>query len=204
MTEVKICDPSLALLNQLFTSATNNASAAMSQWTNGQITLTLDEVREIALEDISTELDIGEELLTMVVLNLEGDLGGQLIITFDEANGRKLAASLLERDVNTEPEWNELEQSALNETGNILACAYLKEVTSVIEQTIVPSPPHFFQDYGFSVLQQAVMPQALDSDRVLICRTIFQRQGEELNWNVFFVPTEALLELLQGSLQNVT
>jgi len=34
--------------------------------------------------------------------------------------------------------------------------------------------------------------QAMTNDRVLICRTGFHRQGEELNWNVLFVPTESL------------
>ena len=40
----------------------------MCRWTNGLITLTLDEVREIPLEDVCAELDLGDELLTMVVL----------------------------------------------------------------------------------------------------------------------------------------
>ena len=47
------------------------------------------------LEDVCAELDIGDELLTMVVLTLEGEVGGNLILTFDEVNGRQLAASLL-------------------------------------------------------------------------------------------------------------
>ena len=37
-----------AALHQLFASATHDASAAMCRWTDGLITLTLDEVREIA------------------------------------------------------------------------------------------------------------------------------------------------------------
>jgi len=198
MNETCTAGAKLSVMTRLFASATENASEAMSKWTNGQITLSLEGLSEISLEEVSTELNIGDDLLTMVMLNLEGDLGGQLILTFDEQNGRQLAASLLGREVNAEPEWSELEKSALNETGNILGCAYMRVLTEAIGTNLVPSPPYFAQDYGASVLQQAVMAQAMVSDRVLICRTIFRRKGELLRWNVFFVPAAELLERLEN------
>jgi chemotaxis protein CheC len=202
MTETT-ADQKLAVLNQLFTSATQNASIAMSRWTSGQITLSLDEVREVELDVLPTALDIGDDLLTMVVLTLDGEMGGQLILTFDDVNGRQLAASLLNRDVNADPEWSPLEESALKETGNILGCAYLRSLAEVIDTELVPSPPYFVQDYGASVLEQAVMAQAMASDRALICRTSFRRQGEVLSWDVFFVPTESLLSSLENAFATV-
>ncbi len=75
----------------------------MCRWTNGLITLSLDEVREIPLENVCAELNIGDDLLTMVVLSLEGEVGGEMILTFDEQNGRQLAASLLGREVQRRP-----------------------------------------------------------------------------------------------------
>lgn len=190
----------LELLHQLFASATHDASAAMCRWTNGLITMTLDEVRELPLEEVCQEFDFGSELLTMVVLSLEGDVGGDMILTFDEENGRSLAASLLGRDVETSEQWTELEQSALNETGNILGCAYMNALTRLISVELVPTPPYFIQDYGASVLQQALMAQAMTCDKVLICRTRFHREGEALNWNVFFVPTDAMRTAMEDAL----
>jgi chemotaxis protein CheC len=187
----------LEMLNQLLASATHDASAAMCRWTNGLITLTLDEVREIPLEQVCSELNLGDELLTMVVLSLEGEVGGEMILTFDEENGRQLVAALLHRPVNSGPEWSELEKSALTETGNILGCAYMNALTRLINRELVPTPPYFIQDYGASVLEQAIMAQAMNSDRVLICRTGFHREGEELNWRVLFVPTEAMRHAME-------
>ena len=191
----------LELLHQLFASATHDASAAMCRWTNGLITMTLDEVRELPLEEVCEEFDFGSELLTMVVLSLEGDVGGDMILTFDDENGRSLAASLLGREVETSEQWTELEKSALNETGNILGCAYMNALTRLISVELVPTPPYFIQDYGASVLQQALMAQAMTCDKVLICRTRFHREGEELNWNVFFVPTDAMRLAMEEALE---
>lgn len=183
-------------LENLFSTATHDASIAMSRWTNGVITLSLDKVTQLPLEEVSAALDLGDELLTMVVLTLRGELGGTMLLTFDEDNGRDLAALLLNRRREIADEWSELEKSALNETGNILGCAYMNALTRFLDAELIPSPPYFLQDFGASVLEQALMTQALTCDTATICRTTFSRSGHQLDWNVLFLPTQALSDRL--------
>jgi len=193
-------DVKMNLMRELFGSATHDASAAMCRWTNSLVTLTLDEVCETPLESVCGDLQLGNKPLIMVVLNLEGDAGGTLMLTFNEEGARGLAASLLEAPVNPGPDWNELEQSALMETGNILGCAYVNAVTRLIDYPLVPSTPYFVVDYGASVLQQALLGQALASDTVLIGRTMFQHKEDELSWWLLFVPSIALRDIIERSL----
>lgn len=190
----------LEVLHQILSAATHEASAAMCRWTNGLITMSLDEVREIPLEAVSVEYDFGLEMLTMVVLTLNGDIGGSMILCFDEENGRDLAASLLCSKQRGSGDWSPLERSALCETGNILGCAYLNALTRLMSVELVPSPPYFIQDYGASVLQQALMEQAAIDDQVMICRTRFTRGDQELNWNVFFVPNSQMRQMMEDAL----
>lgn len=191
----------LELLNQLFSCATHDASAAMCRWTDGLIRLALDEVREIPLPEVCCELNVGDDLLTMVVLELFGEMSGAMILAFDEVNGRQLAAALLNRQVDPAQPWSELEKSALTETGNILGCAYMNALSRLIDRELVPSPPYFLQDFGASVLQQAIFAQVDSGDEVLVCRTRFERQGENLNWHVIFVPSNRLRTALEGALR---
>jgi chemotaxis protein CheC len=181
----------LDLMQSFFSAATHDASAAMCRWTNGLITLSLDEIVEVPLAEAASTLEIGDERLTMVVLTLAGELGGTMVLTFDEENGRNLAAALLRRQAGA-GEWSELEQSALNETGNILSCAYMNALTRLIDAQLVPSPPLFIQDFGACVLEQAVLSPVADADEVMVCRTGFHREGQKLSWNVIFVPSQAL------------
>ena len=192
----------LGVLHELFASATHDASAAMCRWTDGLITVTLDEVRQIALDDLTTALEIGDELLTMVVLSLQGDVGGSLILVFDDVAGRQLAASLLGRAAGTDPQWSDLERSALNETGNILGCAYVNALSRLIGRELSPSVPYFIQDFAASVIEQAVMTQALTGDTLLLCQVGFQWQGKALDWRVVFVPTQGMQDAMQRSLQS--
>ena len=190
----------LLVLQELLGGATHEASTAMSRWTNGLISLSLDEVLEVPLDEVHEHISLGDDLLTMVVLHVEGDVGGQFLLAFDDANGRQLAACLLGREPSTDGEWTELEKSALNETGNILGCAYMNALTRLIGVELVPSPPFFVQDFGASVLDQALAMQAMTCDQALICRTGFRRQDQDLNWHVFFTPTQPMRDLMERAI----
>lgn len=190
----------LEVLHQLFSAATHEASAAMCCWTNGLITMSLDEVREIPLEEVASEFPFADEPLTMVVLTLEGEVGGQMVLCFDDLHGRQMASLILGKKFEAQGNWTELEKSALMETGNILGCAYMNALTRLVNERLIPSPPYFIQDFGQSVLQQALMAQDLGSDEVLICRTCFRRQDESLDWSVFFVPTQTLRQRMEQAL----
>lgn len=192
----------MQLLKQLFASATHDASAAMCCWTNSLITLTLDEVCELPLADACLEMNLGDERLTMVVLVLEGEIGGAMLLAFSEEDGRRLAAALLQTEPGSGPEWNDMETSALNETGNILGCAYMNAITRLIDRQLVPSVPYFVQDYAASVLQQALVTQASGRDTVLICRTGFHCENENLSWRVLFIPSIALRTAMENALQS--
>jgi chemotaxis protein CheC len=194
----------LELLRQLFAAATYDASAAMCCWTNNLIALTLDEVCEVPLAEACLALNLGEDRLTMVVMNLEGELGGVMVLMFSEENGRQLASSLLGCEPSSDPEWDEMERSALCETGNILSGAYMNAITRLIDRPLVPSVPYFIQDFGASVLEQAMLPQVSGRDTMLICHTSFQCANESLKWRVLFVPTVALRMAMEHAMPSHT
>jgi chemotaxis protein CheC len=194
-------DSTLRILHQVLSTATNHASAAMCRWVDSVITLTLDDVTEVPLEDALSRLDVGDEMVIAVVLTLHGNEGGTLLLMFDELNGRQLAATVARRPASIEPKWTEIEISALNETGNILGCAYMNALTKLIDVELVPSAPYFVRDFAASVIEQALMAQAISMDNVLICNTTFHRGDQDLNWNVIFVPSDRLRIKLEAAVE---
>jgi len=189
------------MLHELFASATHDASAAMCRWTGGPITLGLDEVREVPLEEVCDVMDVGDEMMTMAILTASDEIGGQMILAFDEAGGRRLAGFLWNREPGEGPEWEMLEQSALGETGNILGCAYLNALARLIHVELIPSPPVLVKDYLAGVLQQALLPQAMSCDELVVCRTVFRHADETLDWRVFFVPTHAMRQRIEEAIR---
>lgn len=197
-TETETTPQRLQVLEQLFSLATRDATDAMCRWTNGQVRLSLDELREVDLVEACTALGMDDQQRTMVALDIEHVLGGQMLLAFDEVDGRRFAADILGEAAPPEGPWTEMEKSVLMETGNILGCAYMNALARVLKLDLIPSPPYFMQDYAAAVLEQIVQRQALTTDRLLVCRTRFQRSGEELQWQVLFIPTDALRQKMES------
>lgn len=183
--------------NRVFGPAIQAASRALTVWTQGRVSLTLDEVRELPLVELAEAIPGGDEVATVVSLDVCGDVGGQFLLTLDDEGASKLAALLLDRRPCSYPEWTELDRSALLETGNILGSAYLSALTGLTGLTLFPSPPTMSRDYLVCLLEQAVMVQAVENDEVLLVRTCFRHLNETIDWNMVFVPSPVLMNVLQ-------
>ena len=115
--------------------------------------------------------------------------------------------------------WDELEQSAAKETTNIVGCAYVNALATYLpgivshdsdhtEQTeidggeLVPTPPVFVREFAGSLLQFALMEQAMELDQVLLIHSQFRagKQGLNLNWTLLFIPSRESLHALAASL----
>jgi len=181
----------------IFRSAIEAASRALSIWTQGRLTVLLDEVCEIPLVELAGAVQGGLEVATVVALDVRGEVGGQFLLTVDDDGAAKLAGMLLNRSPRPCVEWSELERSALMETGNILGSAYLSALTEITGLRLFPSPPQILRDYLVGILEQAVMAQALESDSVLLARTCFRHRNEDIAWNMIFIPSPDLMDLLR-------
>jgi chemotaxis protein CheC len=184
---------------QVFGPAIEAASRAMSTWTQGRVSLSLDEVREIPLVELGDAIQNGQEIATVVALDVRGEVGGQFLLTVDDEGAAKLAGLLLNRAPRAVADWSELERSALMETGNILGSAYLSALSEITGLSLFPSPPQMLRDYLVGILQQAVMAQAIESDNVLLARTCFRHRNEGVDWNMIFVPSPELMDLLRNT-----
>ena len=184
------------LLEQFFASATHDASAAMCRWTDGLITLTFDEVRDIAVEDAFVELNLNDQPSTMVVLTLEGEVGVRMILMFDNDDARRLAASLLGRRPTASPSGVPGEVGAAGDRQYPGLCLHER-----------PGAPDRCRDGPVAALlhpglrgQRAPTgpaAPAMVTDKVLICQTGFGREGKQLDWRVVFIPTAEMRKAME-------
>lgn len=175
-------------LKQFIERATLQAGTAIRDWTNGCVTLATDEVKEAPLDKTIVQVDAEDQLRTMVVLGIEGPAGGRMILSFDEANGKRLVNAIVGGLRSPAGVWNELERSSIMETGNIFASAYLSGLTELTGQTFLPSPPLFIEDYQGCVIEEALTPQLMDRNESLIFKVCFRFSDQSADWDVFFVP----------------
>ncbi len=199
-----LTDAHRRLLRMIFDRGAEGASMALSKWLGREVRLAVSDVELVELERAGELLGPPETLVAACAMGLTGRLTGSLLLVFEDRSGLALVDLLLHQPVGTTTAWGELEQSAAKETTNIVGCAYVNALAAHLPDTgeLVPTPPTFLHEFAGSLLEFALMEQALELDQVLLIRSEFAggRQGLNLNWTLLFIPSRAALVELAASL----
>jgi chemotaxis protein CheC len=210
------------LLWMIFERGAESASQALSKWLGQEVRLTISEVEQVELSEAAEVLGPPETLVAAGAMGLSGPLGGQILLVFEDRSGLALVDLLMHQPIGTATSWSELEQSAAQETTNIVGCAYLNAlaahlpsrltltrgetgtgtVRNAAGEELMPTPPTFLHEFAGSLLEFALMEQALELDQVLLVHTAFasSRQDLNLNWTLLFIPDRASLHALASAL----
>ncbi len=197
----------LATLQAALHAGSQQASRALEQWLGKLSLIEIDSLVQMPLDEATSILGEGETPMLFGAMHLTGSLTGQMILAFDEASGRSLVEMLVDSSSEASSaaapeEWSELATSAVLETTNIVCCAYLNALASLLTNSnqrvsLVPSAPELKQEYPQCLLQFALMGQAVAGDHALVARTRFEVNDTPLNWTLLFLPDAASLLKLE-------
>jgi len=204
-----LTDAHRRLLRMIFDRGAEGASLALSKWLGREVRLAVSDVELVELEKAGELLGPPEALVAACVMGLTGRLTGSILMVFEDRSGLALVDLLLHQPIGTTTSWGELEQSAAKETTNIIGCAYVNALAAHLpggagasDDELVPTPPTFLHEFAGSLLEFALMEQALERDRLLLIRSEFAGGPDmpQLNWTLLLVPSPAALEALAASL----
>jgi chemotaxis protein CheC len=197
------------LLGVIFERGAEAASEALSRWLGRRIRLIVSAIETRDVSEAAGLLGPEDALVASCVMPMSGELSGELLLVFDDVSGLALADLLLGRAAGTSNEWGELEQSAALETANIVGCALLNSLAAhwpgaargagERPSAMAPGPPRFRHEFAASLLEFAVMDQATAADRVLVVRSRFATESEDLRWWLLLVPDAATMRALSGA-----
>jgi len=93
------------------------------------------------LEDFADSLTWSAEEWTTIGLPVLGDVSGHTYLMLDSRSAKRLACRLLGRDAGIGTGLDELEQSGLCETGNILASSFVNALSDLLGMTLMLAHP---------------------------------------------------------------
>jgi chemotaxis protein CheC len=204
-----LTDAHRGLLRMIFDRGAEGASLALSKWLGREVRLAVSDVELVELEKAGELLGPPETLVAACVMGLTGRLTGSILMVFEDRSGLALVDLLLHQPIGTTTSWGELEQSAAKETTNIIGCAYVNALAAHLpggagaaDDELIPTPPSFLHEFAGSLLEFALMEQALERDKLLLIRSEFAGGPDmpQLNWTLLLVPSPAALEALAASL----
>jgi len=117
-----------------------HAATALSTLTGTRIMISVPMVNIVPPGDFVPGLAPAVEIVA-VQMGMLGDITGQTVFLLAVPAGLRLAERMMRRRRDTSPNLGRLEQSALNEAGNILAGAYLTALSEFLGMRLLLSPP---------------------------------------------------------------
>ena len=117
-----------------------HAATALSTLTGTRIMISVPMVNVVPPGDFVPGLSPGVEIVA-VQMSMSGDMSGQTVFLLLIPGGLRLAERMLRWKRGSCQSLGKLEQSALNEAGNILAGAYLTALSEFLDMRLMLSPP---------------------------------------------------------------
>ena len=191
----------LDALREVANIGAGHAATALSQMVGTQIDVSVPEISLLPREDVPGLVIDRDAKIVAVLIRMVGDLTGQTVLTLSERDALALADQLLGRSVHEGASAvGELEASALEEVGNILASACMNALSAFMEMMLLPSVPSLMID-----APEVVMANAHGEDsKLLICAaTRFSTKGTEraLQGHFLIIPDTASLHAILEALR---
>jgi chemotaxis protein CheC len=174
----------LDALRELANIASGNAATALSQMLGREVELNVPRVLTLPLADAVEACGSPEDATTSVVIPLDGDVTGVVLLLI-EPEGAEALCSLLGVDA-----WDEIGESALREIGNILGTSCLNALASMTGLHLEPRPPHLTTDMLGAIVSSLALSQTASTELVLVLDSELAVADEPCSISFVLLPTE--------------
>ena len=178
-----------------------SASRALSKWLRRGVRLTSDGFRSVPVAEVSSVVGDPDDPIAAIHLPLKGDLAGHMLLTFPESVALSIADIIMQAPEGTSTQFGDLEQSCLQETGNIVASAYANSLAKWLHLKVEPGVPVFVHDMASSVIDPLVAELLGYRDEIFVSMTDFLLDKKKMEWGLLLLPTTADWELMEKRCQ---
>lgn len=172
------------VLKELGNIGAGNAITALTQMLNKKLDMKVPVVELVSFEELASIICPEEELVVGIYLMLEEDISGSMMFMLPEKSAHSLVNRLLSYPMDEMQPFTEMDLSALQEIGNIIAGAYLSALSSLTGMTITSSVPYLSIDMAAAILSVPAIEFGQIADKALLIRTEF---GDEVMIDGYFI-----------------
>jgi chemotaxis protein CheC len=178
------------VLREIGNIGAGNATTALSQMINSKIDMKVPKVDLLEFKELSDIVGGAENLVVGILFTLEGQIDGMMMFMMDMDASRHLVNLLVGSAYKTETgEFSEMELSALNEIGNIIAGAYLSSLSTLTNLLITSSIPYMAIDMAGAILSVPAIEFGKIGDKALLIETEFGDEVKAVNGYFILIPT---------------
>jgi len=189
------------ILREVFNIGAGNAATSLSQLMNMHIDMDVPEVVLLPFSEVADQVGGEEEIVAGVFLTIDGSASGSFVFVLPVESAANLVSTLFGFPKGEATAFNDMEKSALTETGNILAASFLNAVAGLTGMTLSPSVPDVAVDMAGAVLSVPLIRASQDFDYALVMEAQLLAQGDKIKCFFFLLPDPELLEVILDKLK---
>lgn len=187
------------VLREIGNIGAGNAATALSKMLSKRIDMDVPKVNILEFKDVADLVGGPEAAVVGIYFKVTGDITGSIMYLMDKKSARHLTNLLMSREAESDM-LDEMEISALQEVGNILAGSYLSSLSCLTGLKLMVSVPSLASDMAGAILSVPVILFGQVGDKVMLIETDFIEGSDHVKGNFFLVPDEASFEILLKSL----
>jgi len=184
----------LDALQEISSIGAGNASTALSQFVNQKVEMAPPEVTILTAGDVPSLVSKEFPIITMVVLEVQGDIGGHILFIFDEKNAVVMIDLLMGQEPGSTSSLSEIGVSALNEVSNVMSGSYLRVLGDMINITLSMTPPYFTAGSPFEIPKFIIEHCVKEHETTICFKSNLSISKEFLVYgSLVFIPSAASL-----------
>jgi chemotaxis protein CheC len=145
-TKYQLTKEGLGALEKMAQEGADNSSNALSRIVNQAVSVETIAVRAIPVEKIPEIIGSPEEMVTTVIMEVRGEVNGNIMLVYPKQSAINVADLLAKRDLGTTTQLAELDKSALKESGNIIAGSFLSAISNYLQINMIETIPDIASD----------------------------------------------------------
>lgn len=187
------------VLKEIGNIGAGNAATALSKMIAKRIDMDVPKVNILEFKEVAELVGGPEAVVVGIYFKVTGDINGSIMFLLDKDSAKFLIGLLMTVEETTDG-LSEMEISALQEVGNILAGAYLSSLSSLTGLKLFISVPSLALDMAGAILSVPVILFGQVGDKVMLIETDFIEGSQHVKGNFFLIPDEDSFEILLKSL----
>jgi chemotaxis protein CheC len=189
VSELKpFADFHLDVLKEVGNIGAGHAATALSRLLDKPVDMLVPTVRMVPFEEISNSVGGSEQVVIAIFLRVEGETPGNIFFILSHESAKRILRNLVGIEVNNEDSYSEMEISALNEIGNILAGSYLTSLADFTDLYMIPTVPSLAIDMAGAILSYGLLQYGGMGDHALFIDTKFLDGEDEIEGHFFLIP----------------
>lgn len=184
----KFTEMQIDALREIGSIGAGHAATALSKMINRKVTIKVPNVNIVKIEEAPSIISGAEENVVGIYFKLTKDIPGSSLVVFPFKSALLLADIITGKKPGSTKKVGDSEKSALMETGNIIAGAYLTALGSMTNLVVMQSVPYIAQDTAGSMFNSVLAEVGLSSDIALMIEIEFIEASKKLQGWFYMLP----------------